>query len=67
MVVDGTLDALNRAVYRLKYVCAETRGCYAGDDVVTFVLSDNGNTGVGGALTSTAVMEIEVLPPKGSS
>ena len=57
MTVQGTLANLNNALNGLTYVSTKY---YNGSDTLTLVSNDLGNTGVGGPLTATSMVTINV-------
>lgn len=59
ITVDGTMSDLNAALATLKYHPSLN---YIGEDTINVNISDNGNTGEGGALTDSKTVGINVLP-----
>ena len=61
MRFQATLADLNHAVEQLRYRCSLVDdGCVAGADTISVHLDDNGYSGAGGALETTAVLEVAV-------
>jgi hypothetical protein len=59
MTYEGTLTDLNLALNEVTYRGAQD---YFGSDTITFISSDNGNTGAGGTLTDTDSVSVTVNP-----
>ncbi|MBB5515896.1 VCBS repeat-containing protein [Rubricella aquisinus] len=59
MTVTGSLAAVNAALEALVYT---PDADFNGEDTITVVANDNGNTGQGGAQTATSAFNVTVLP-----
>ena len=59
LVLSGSLSELNAQLNEIQY---RPTANYAGDDALTIVVTDQGNTGAGGALTDSATVELTVTP-----
>ena len=53
----GTLSAINNAIASVKY---QPKTGYYGSDTLTFTTNDNGNTGTGGAMSTSASVALTV-------
>lgn len=59
LVLTGSVSELNAQLEQLLYRPAAG---YAGNDALTIVVDDQGNTGAGGALTDSVTVELTVTP-----
>ena len=58
VVVDASVAALNDALGVVTYECA---GCELGSDTISVEVDDGGFTGLGGALTAMATVEVSIV------
>ncbi|NEQ48279.1 MAG: DUF4347 domain-containing protein [Leptolyngbya sp. SIOISBB] len=59
LVLNGSLSELNSQLVQLSY---QPEAGYAGEDALTIAVTDQGNTGEGGALTTNATVVLTVTP-----
>jgi hypothetical protein len=62
MTFMGSLEDVNAALHRIRYMCWDGDGCAAGaTDAITVSVRDHGSHGAGGEKTGTGTIEIDVL------
>jgi hypothetical protein len=59
VTISGMADEVNAALAGLSYRHASN---YTGADTLTILTNDNGNTGIGGPLTDTKTIRINIIP-----
>jgi hypothetical protein len=59
IAMSGTIDALNWALDDLAYI---PPALYQGPDVLSVLINDNGNVGLGGPMTGSGVIALNVVP-----
>jgi hypothetical protein len=60
MLFQGTVDAIDAAVGRLRYSCQVEDGCQPGIDSIALRVSDRGNSGLGGVLSARHTIAVHV-------
>merc|ERR1711871_794051 len=61
MRFQGSIENINKALFRARYVCSANRGCTAGLDVISIYVNDNGFTGSGGAKSTRKKIQVTVI------
>jgi ELWxxDGT repeat protein len=61
MRFQGSIENINKALFRARYVCSANRGCSPGPDVISIYINDNGFTGSGEAKSTRKKVQVKVI------